>query len=168
MFPKSHFIWLNQFQKAWFLPKLTHVKFKTCKTHVKSTWRCTLQWNISQGTWKLPCSSQANIWQGTCRTFPFTSRANLCKVHWNFYVPCNEPYGKYVEIPITCHMFRCNLTCKHLARYMEISMYFAMKHRASKVRGNFHVPCKVTYGKVHGNFHTLPHALSQPRIQTFG
>ena len=92
-----------------------------------------------QGTWKLPCTSQAIYlackllarcmeiymylatkhlpWQGTWK-FPCTLQGNnYGKVHGNFHVPCNETYGK--------------------------------------VHGNFHVPCNETDGKVHGNFHVL-------------
>ena len=82
--------------------------------------------------------------------------------------------------PATKHMASYVLPYVLFARYMEISMYLAMKHMATgtwkfpctlryvsshwhmfhcKVLGNFHVPCHMFHCKVLRNFHVPCHML---------
>ena len=118
-------MWQNLSQRAWFLPKVTHVKCKTCREH---------------GNFHVPrkqFTSHANFWQGAWN-FPCTLQRNIClgKVHGNFHAPCNETYGKvHGNCHVLCFMFYRKvhgnfhgyLAMKHTARYMEISMYLTIR-----------------------------------------
>ena len=59
------------------------------------------------------------------------------KVHGNFHVPCNETFtlARYMEISMY-------LAMKHMARYMEISMPLAMKHTARYVEISMYLAIK--------------------------
>ena len=91
------------------------MKCKTCREH---------------GSFHVPrkqFTSHANFWQCAWK-FPCTLQRNIClgKVHGNgnFHVPRNETImARYMEISMY-------LAMKHMSRYMEISMYLAMKHMA--------------------------------------
>ena len=100
-------------QRAWFLPKLKHVKCKTCR-----------------GTWKFSCITQAIYL--TCkhlaRYMEISMYLAMCFI------------ARYMEISMYLNLM------KHMERYMEISMYLATKDIAGYMEISMYLASKDMVG----------------------
>ena len=93
-------------------------------------------------------NKKLNVAKKSLHVVPFTSKSLISSK-----VKACEMQNLQGTWKFPCMTQAIYLTCKHMERYMEISMYLATQDMACRVHGNFHVPCKERYGRVHGNFH---------------